>query len=174
MNNSETGNAQLSFFESQISAPPPKDAYLIVVHDLLPAVEALKSHSTDIPSRGCELIAAHVLECTLKALLLHKTKKEEQEKTGLKKALNHHDLKKLWGQAYKNKCLDIPKEPPEWLRILSAGHGPTLALRYQEAIGSTIERRNIVNARETTELISMVEELKDLIEKVKLALAPTT
>jgi hypothetical protein len=59
-----------------VGQPTNGDGYLIVARELLPAVEVL-STADKIPPRGCALIAGHTLECTLKAYLWHKGKRDE-------------------------------------------------------------------------------------------------
>ena len=60
----------------RIGQPTQGDGYLIVARELLQGVEKLSTVS-DISSRSCALIAAHALECALKAFLWHKRKQKE-------------------------------------------------------------------------------------------------
>jgi hypothetical protein len=137
--------------------PTEGDGYMIVARDLLQAVEALSTLPPNVSPRGCALIAAHALECALKAFLWHK---------GRKQILGHkvqHDLVALWNKAYK-EGLSIPEVPPDWVTILSSGHGPNFYFRYQKGQGKTV-----VHGGATPALIPMREALKDLIEMVGLA-----
>jgi hypothetical protein len=106
--------------------PTQGDGYMIVARDLLQRVEAL-SNLPNVSPRGCALIAAHALECALKAFLWHKGKKKE-----IRAPHVQHNLVALWKMAYKEKGLSIPKVPPDWCTILSSGHGPNFYFRYQE------------------------------------------
>jgi hypothetical protein len=142
-----------------IKPPNYIDGYMIVVRDLLPGIEAL-STLPNINSRSCTLIAAHTLECVLKAFLCHKNKAD--------KKIGGHKITKLWNDAYKEN-LSIPEIPPDWVRILDAGHGPNFYFRYQEGAKDTI-----VNGGARPELIPMTKELKKLIEMVELAIAVVT
>ena len=56
--------------------PTEREGYMIVARDLLQGVEAL-STLPNISPRNCALIAAHALECALKAFLWHRGKKTE-------------------------------------------------------------------------------------------------
>ncbi len=103
------------------------------------------------------MLAAHALECTLKASLWHKEKKRIWTRKG------QHNLVTLWDIAYK-KGLSIPQVPPDWVTILSSGHGPNFYFRYQKGRGGII-----VHGGQTPELISMRDALKNLIEMVELA-----
>ncbi|MCX5827944.1 MAG: hypothetical protein NTV58_08080 [Deltaproteobacteria bacterium] len=132
---------------------------MVVARDLLQGVEAL-STLQNISPRGCALIAAHALECTLKAFLWHKGKKSE-----IREPKVQHDLVALWNMAYEEKTLSIPKMPPAWCKILSSGHGPNFYFRYQEG-----ERKTVVHGGQTPALIPMAVELKKLVELVEIAI----
>jgi hypothetical protein len=103
---------------------------------------------------------AHALECALKAFLWHKGKKKEIRKHNVQ-----HNLIALWNMVYKGKGLSIPQVPPDWVTILSSGHGPNFYFRYQEGEG-----KNVVHGGQTPALIPMAVELKKLIEMVELAI----
>lgn len=138
--------------------PTEGDGYLIVARDLLQGVEALSTLPPAIPSRGCALLAAHALECALKAYLWHAGKHKE-----IREPQVQHHLVNLWKMAYEKKGLSIPKVPPIWVTILSSGHGPNYYFRYQQ-----VEKRTVVHGGQTPALIPMVVELKNLIEEVGL------
>lgn len=139
--------------------PTQGDGYMIVARDLLQGVEAL-SNLPNVSPKGCALIAAHALECALKAFLWHKGKKTE-----IRDSKVQHNLVALWKMAYKEKTLSIPQVPPDWCKILSSGHGPNFYFRYQEGKGKTV-----VHGGQTPPLIPMAVELKKLIEMVELAI----
>jgi hypothetical protein len=101
------------------------------------------------------MIAAHALECTLKAFLSHTAPKVP----------HHHDIIALWNMAYKEKTLDIPKVPPDWVEVLASGHWPNFYIRYQEGQDGTV-----VHFGSTPALIPMSVDLKKLFEKVELAI----
>lgn len=130
---------------------------MIVARDLLQGVEALSTLPPNVSSRSCALIAAHALECALKAFLWHKEKKKNWTRD------DQHDLVALWNIVYK-EGLRIPQVPPDWVKILSSGHGPNFYFRYQQG-----ERKTVVHGGQTPALILMSVALKDLIEMVGLA-----
>lgn len=131
------------------------DGYMIVAHDLLQAVEALSTLPPTIHPRGCAMLAAHALECTLKAFLSHK------RKNGLR---GEHELLKLWKMACK-EGLNIPQVPPDWVTILSWGHGPNFYFRYQEGV-KVNSKHVIVHGGQTPDLVPMAIALRKLIEIV--------
>lgn len=141
----------------RIGKPTQGDGYLIVARELLQGVEKLSAMS-DISSRSCALIAAHALECSLKAFLWHKGKQKQ-----IRGQKVQHNLVALWDMAYKENSLGIPQVPPSWCKILSSGHGPDFYFRYQEGEGKTV-----VHGGATPALIPMAAELKKLIENVVL------
>ena len=137
------------------------DGYLIVARDLLQGVHAL-STILGIPSRACELIASHALECALKAFLWHRGKKEE-----IRKPKVQHDLIALWDMVFKEKVFNIPETPPNWVQILSRVHGRNYYFRYQTGEKYQTCKPVIVHMAQTLALIPMAEELSKIIEMVE-------
>ena len=136
--------------------PTERDGYMIVARDLLQGVEAL-STLPNVPSRAAVFIAAHALECALHAFLWHKG-----VDAGRKPKV-WHDLLALWGMACK-EGLNIPQASPDWVTILSSGHGRPFYFRYQKGKQGTV-----VHGGQTPALIPMAVELKKFIEIVELA-----
>ena len=87
------------------------------------------------------------------------------KKRGIREYDVQHDLVALWNMVYKEKGLSIQRVPPDWVAILSSGHGPNFYFRYQEGEGKIV-----VHGGQTPALIPMVVELKKLIEMVELAI----
>lgn len=136
---------------------------MIVARDLFQAVEALSTSSPNVSSRGCALIAAHSLECALKAFLWHKQKTNRIRKAqSLPKG--EHDLVHLWNIAFE-EGLPISQVPPDWVTILGSGHGPDFYFRYQMG-----KEKTIVHGGATPALIPMAAELKKLITAVGIAI----
>jgi len=140
----------------RLAKPDEGEGYLVVARDLFKGVEAL-STANRIPPRACALIAAHTLECTLKAYLWHRGKRNELKKIG-------HNIQELWNLAYREQTLGIPEQPPDWVRILGDGHGPNFYFRYQNG-----ENRTIVHGGQTPALVPMTDELRSLLEQVELS-----
>jgi hypothetical protein len=140
----------------QIVQPTEVDGYLIVARDLLQGVEALADLPA-VPSRAAALIAAHAVECALKAFLCSKGRQQEVRATAVQ-----HDLIRLWRLAHDEHDLGIAQTPPDWVTILSAGHGPNFYFRYQEG-----QAKTIVHGGQTPALGPMVVELRKLTERVE-------
>jgi hypothetical protein len=153
-----SGRVNLKLPALRMVAPTQIDAYIIVARDLLQGVETLSN--ININPRACALLAGHALECALKAFLSHKGKTEK-----IRKPKIQHNLKTLWDMSYNEKTLSIPKNPPDWVRILSEGHGPNFYFRYQEG-----SQKTIINGGQTPELIPMAKALKELIEEIEIAI----
>lgn len=156
---SDSIRANITLPSIQMGNPSVIDAHMIVARDLLQSIVAL-SIVDNISSRGCALIAAHTLECTLKAFLCYKGKNKEIRDSGVR-----HNLIALWDMVHNESPLIIPKSQPDWVRILSVGHGPNFYFRYQEG-----EEKNIVHGGQTPALIPMASELKLLFEKVEASI----
>ena len=135
--------------------PDQLGAYMTVARDLLQGVETL-SGVKNIHPRSCALIAAHSLECALKAFLWHKGKKVE-----IRKREVQHNLKALWDMSYNEGDLCISESPPDWVEALSIGHGPSYYFRYQEG-----ENKVTVNGGVTPALVPMATALKEIVLKV--------
>ena len=161
---SNSANANITLPSLQMVHPNQVDAYMIVARDLLKSVEVL-STVKNVPPRGCALIAAYALECLLKAFLSHKGKNGKKGEKGFHKEMNLHNLIALWKIAYDEGTLKILELPPDWVTILSVGHGPDFYFRYQEG-----ENKTVVNGGQTPALIPMAIELKALLEKVEISI----
>jgi len=144
-----------------LSTPPPSeiDSYMIVTNQLLPAIEAL-SVAEKLPARACAMLAAHALECALKAIIKSKNEKHKFPHK------EQHNLIVLWDLAASTKSLDIQTPPPDWVRLLSTGHGPHFYFRYQEGE----EPKSFVHGGQTPALVPMAQALRDLVEKISDAL----
>lgn len=162
MSNSVRVNSTLPSL--QMVKPSQVDAYMVVARDLLQSVEVL-STVNNVSPRGCALIAAHALECLLKAFLSHKGKSSKYRENGFHQEMNKHNLKALWKMAYDENTLNIIESPPDWVEILSVGHGPEFYFRYQEGKNETI-----VNGGQTPALTPMTIELRTLHEKVEVSI----
>lgn len=140
--------------------PNEIDGYMIVINDLLPAIETL-SKFEKLPSRGCALLAAHALECALKAIIRHHSLIFTQKE--------RHDLVALWKIVASENIIDISNEPPDWVKILSIGHGPNFYFRYQQG-----ENKVFVHGGQTPALAPMFQDLTDLTKKISSKLIEKT
>lgn len=158
MGNHFTGAATLPVL--RVVPPTKVDGYLIVARDLLQGVEAL-AVLPGVSPRAAALLAGHTLECALAAFLFHKGV-DVSSKPNI-----WHDLLALWDMARK-ESLPLPLQAPDWVAILSSGHGRPFYFRYQKGEGGTI-----VNGGQTPALVPMVVALRQLVKTVELAVKPT-
>ena len=141
--------------EFKFLQPDERDAYLVVANDLLQGVMVL-SNETHMPPRSCAMLAAHALECALKAYLWQVGRNVE-----IQNPKTRHDLIALWNLAHA-EGLAISESPPVWCAVLSVGHGPNFYFRYQVGEG-----RNLVHGGQTPELVSMFAELGEIVKLVE-------
>jgi hypothetical protein len=134
-------------------------AHMTVARELFHGVDALSTLS-NIPARSCSMIAAQALECVLKAFLCCVGMEAETRTYE-----NQHNLIALWALAYANRGLDIQESPPDWVRVLSDGHGPNFYFRYQKGEGATY-----VHGGQTPALIPMASNLKYIFNMVETAI----
>jgi hypothetical protein len=102
------------------SAAPPR-TYFGVAQAMMPGVKVLAA-AAPCPALPLALVAAHVLECLLKAYL-----SRAGSDAALKDPAFRHDLEALWAFAAE-QGLQIPVSPPDWVVCLSGLHKPPLCL----------------------------------------------
>ncbi len=78
-----------------------------------------------VPVFALAFVAAHVLECLLKAYL------SRGGSDAAVKGRNKHDLNALWATAFK-QGLRVPEPPPSWADRLGGLHKGPYYLRYSE------------------------------------------
>ena len=134
---------------SKLEADEMAAAYINIARDLIQGVKVL-SINNSFP-RPCSLLAAQALENTLKAHIAHTLKQRSKS----------HILLDLWQVVSNENSIEIPPNPPLWVKTLSLMHGPNFFFRYQEGEG-----KKIVNGTAYPHLIQMTEELTQIWEKV--------
>jgi hypothetical protein len=110
-----------------IATPAPPYTYFGVAQSMMPGVTILAAASPSSPLALC-LVAAHVLECLLKAYL-----SRDGSDVGVKNPNVRHDLNALWGMAFAQGLL-VPQSPPAWVDCLSGLHKHPYYLRYSTAV----------------------------------------
>jgi hypothetical protein len=100
------------------------------------------------------LVAAHTLECVLKAYL-----SRNGSAADLKTRKLRHNIVGLWAKAVADN-LQVPSRPPHWVENLSRVHNEPYYLRYAEGIHGIV-----LPAREP-----MASELAALLELVRKAI----
>ncbi len=105
----------------------PPGTYFDVAENMLRGVQVLAP--PPLPSTlALALVAAHVLECLLKASILRGGPDATLEKE-LEHGKDRHNLTALWGKAFAQG----PTSPPGWAEHLSRLHNRPYPLRYSKA-----------------------------------------
>lgn len=94
---------------------------------MMPGVKVLAATSPP-PALALALVAAHVLECSLKAYL-----SRDGSDAALKDPNVRHDLNALWALAFA-QGLRISELPPNWADCLSGLHKSPYCLRYSTGV----------------------------------------
>jgi hypothetical protein len=110
------------------------------------------AQSPEKATSGLAMLAAHSLECALKAYLAHSGMLQKD----LKDDNRRHNLEQLWDTAV-NKGLGIENPPPKWCTTLNRLHDKPYHLRYQTGVAALV----ISNAG------SMIAGLKSVIDAAK-------
>jgi hypothetical protein len=105
----------------------PPDTYFGVAEQMLRGVQVLAAASPP-PALALALVAAHVLECLLKAYL-----SRGGSDAALKQKEVRHNLNALWAMAFA-QGLRIPESPPDWVDRLSGLHDDPYHLRYSTGV----------------------------------------
>lgn len=119
--------------QPQNSAPPaPPFTYLGVAQGMMPGVKALANTSPRVPVLALALLAAHVLECLLKAFI-----SRDGSDACLKRKDVRHNLEALWEMA-ECQGLPIATPPPGWVISLSDLHNSPYYLRYSTGVNGVV------------------------------------
>ncbi|WP_375738289.1 hypothetical protein [Pseudomonas boanensis] len=113
-----TGSSNVTLDPVRNAPATPPHTYLGVAESMIPGVKVL----ADAPpacAPALALVAAHVLECLLKAYL-SRDGSDDGLKT-LKENAIRHNLEKLWAMAH-SQGLQISEQPPDWVVTLSRLH----------------------------------------------------
>jgi len=122
-----TGTASITLSPVTIVPAAPPHTYLGVAESMMPGVKVLAAASP-FPALALALVAAHVLECLLKAYL-----SRHGSDDALKNPDVRHDLEALWAMAFE-QGLRIPRSPPDWVACLSGLHKSPYYLRYSTGV----------------------------------------
>jgi hypothetical protein len=112
----------------RIKPAGPPDTYFGVAQSMLRGVQVLATASPP-PALALALVAAHALECLLKASILRAGPDAAIEKE-LEHGKDRHNLTALWGKAFAQG----PKSPPGWVEHLSRLHAHPYPLRYSKGL----------------------------------------
>ena len=122
-----TGTGSLRAQGASIAPAAPPDTYFGVAQSMMPGVKVLATASPSSPL-ALSLVAAHVLECLLKAYL-----SRDGSDAALKDRDVRHNLNALWAMAFA-QGLRVPESPPHWVDCLSGLHDSPYYLRYSTGV----------------------------------------
>ena len=143
------GTGDLSAQPASIKPPSSPDTYLGVAYLMMEGVKVL-ANARPIPAVAHALLAAHTLECALKAYL-----SRDGSDSAVRAPKLRHNLNKLWEMASKDG-LTISRSPPDWAKGLSHVHDSPYYLRYSTK----------VHVISTPPVEPMTSELRSLLESV--------
>jgi hypothetical protein len=132
-----------------ISKPAPPETYLGVAESMMAGVSVLAKHG--IAGLALPLVAAHTLECALKAYL----SRDGQDSRLKQPALRHHieELRKL----ARTEGLPIG-DVPDWAANLSRIHDKPYYLRYSTGIHGIVTPAPEPMATELAAIIGTVRQ----------------
>ena len=143
------GNLVASAARMQPAAPPR--TYLGVAYGMLPGVKALAVANPTAPLALC-LVAAHALECTLKAYLSRDGNDDVVKRPDIR-----HNLVALWKLAHI-QGLRIPADPPGWVEMLGHLHNSPYYLRYSTGVHGIQSPASEPMTTELGQLLNLVEQ----------------
>lgn len=126
-----TGKASINLEPVTIAPAAPPHTYFGVAQGLMPGVKVLAAASPT-PALALALVAAHVLECLLKAYI-----SRDGSDTALKEAKVRHNLNALWALAFA-QGLRAQEPPPSWVDCLSGLHNTPYYLRYSTGVHGVV------------------------------------
>jgi hypothetical protein len=144
----------------QIGQAAPPYTYIGIALHMVNGAKSLASIENP-PPVALAMLAAHGLECILKAYLSRGGDDRFVKQTGIR-----HNLNELWSRSVADG-LAVPDEPPAWVRTLSDLHDWPYHLRYSTGIHGMGVPSAQPMATELSELFSSV------CEQISRPLAPS-
>ncbi len=145
------GTVSVTTHPDTIAPPTPPHSYFGVAQQLMPGVKVLAGASPS-PALVLALVAAHVLECLLKAYL-----SKDGSDVAVKGLNVRHNLNALWAMAFA-QGLRIPELPPSWVNCLSDLHKSPYYLRYSTGVHGIVSPGA---EPMTSELAALLEVVRD-------------
>jgi len=158
MTNIEITNFSIDLGSLRIAPPAPPQTYLGAAHSMIKGVRAL-ADASPTPLLALALVAAHVLECSLKAYL----SRDGNDSSVKDDPKVRHNLSALWSMAHL-QGLDITSSMPSWAVTLSRGHAAPYFLRYSTGVHGI----SLPSAE------PMATELQTLLDLVQHTVTPTS
>jgi hypothetical protein len=154
MTSLEITNFSIDLGASRIVPPAPPYTFLGVAHSMIKGVRTL-ADASPTSALALALVAAHVLECVLKAYL-----SRGGDDSAVRRDPNvRHNLAELWVRAHE-QGLSGPTEMPAWVTTLSQVHGsPHYYLRYSTGVHGIMLPSAEPMATELQALLSHVQTL---------------
>jgi len=118
-----TGSAAIMLPGIATVHPGPPHSYIGVAQQLCEGITVLAA-AEHPPSVALAMLAAHALECSLRAYLTRKGDDKRLNKKPLR-----HNINALWALAYQ-EGLGVPELPDAWVSALSDLHDEPYDLRY--------------------------------------------
>jgi hypothetical protein len=134
----------------RIAPAVPPYTYLGIAQSMIGGVKILADASPS-SALALSLVAAHVLECTLKAYL-----SRDGDDTKLRAQSVRHNLNTLWGMAHADG-LSIPQAPLNWVDNLSRLHDHPYYLRYSTGKHGILSPSAEPMSSELSSLITLVQ-----------------
>lgn len=145
------GTASIINQPDRVVPPAPPHTFFGVAQNLMPGLRVLAAASPP-PSLTLSLVAAHVLECLLKAYLSRDGSDAE-----LLNRKVRHDLKALWGMAFAQGLL-VSESLPSWADCLDGLHKYSYHLRYSTGVHGIVLPSAEPMTSELAVLIEIVRE----------------
>ena len=133
-----------------IAPAAPPYTYLGIAQAMIGGVRVLASASPTF-ALALALVAAHVLECTLKAYL-----SRSGSDVAVRAPAVRHNLAALWAMAHADGLL-VPNTPPSWVSMLSGLHNSPYYLRYSTGIHGMSSPAAEPMTSELSALIALVQ-----------------
>ena len=121
------GTVSVTLPPLRIAPAGPPHTYFGVAQSMLPGVKVLAA-AKPLPALALAFVAAHVLECLLKAYL-----SRGGSDAALKEKEVRHDLTALWAMSFA-QGLRIPESAPDWVKLLGGLHDSPYYLRYSTGV----------------------------------------
>lgn len=122
-----TGTASITLPSISIAPAGPPHTYLGIAQSMMAGVKVLAAASP-VAALPLALVAAHTLECLLKAYLSRGGSDDAVKKPNVR-----HNLVALWEMAVA-QGLQISRSLPEWVTCLSGIHDSPYYLRYSTGV----------------------------------------
>ncbi len=134
----------------RIAPAAPPYTYLGIARNMIGGVKIL-ADASPTSSLALSLVAAHVLECTLKAYL-----SRDGDDTVVRGPSVRHNLNALWGMAHADG-LSIQQAPLDWIDSLSRLHNSPYYLRYSTGVHGILSPSAEPMTSELSRLITLVQ-----------------